>query len=61
MQDSTPRATGIFARLRAHLRGDRYMVGSSEPTAVTPHVKPDPVAIVPEPTPPPAEQAAVRS
>ena len=50
MQDSTPRATGIFARLRAHLRGDRYMVGSSQPTGAALRAKPDPVAIVPEPS-----------
>ena len=48
MQDRTP-PTGILARLVAHLRGDRYMVGSSQPTAVAPHVKPDPVALAPEP------------
>ena len=49
MQDRTPRATGILARLRAHLRGDRYMVGSSHPAAA-PQAKPDPGAIVPEPS-----------
>jgi len=50
MQDRTPRATGIFARLRAHLRGDRYMVGSSQPAGAAPQAKPDPGAVVPEPS-----------
>jgi hypothetical protein len=50
MQDKTPRATGILARLRAHLRGDRFMAGWSPAASAAPEPKPDPVAVAPEPS-----------
>jgi hypothetical protein len=50
MQDKTPRATSILARLRAHLRGDRFLAGWSPPSAA-PDGKPDPVPVTREPSP----------
>jgi hypothetical protein len=42
MQSRTPRATGILARLRARLRGDRFMVDAYPPAAAAPERRPDP-------------------
>ena len=47
MQSKAPAATGIIARLRARLRGDRFMVDSRPPAAAAPERRPEPAPVAP--------------
>jgi hypothetical protein len=49
MQRRTTRTTGILARVRAHLRGDRYMVDAYPPASAAPEAIPDPVPVARRP------------
>ena len=58
MQSSTPRATGIFARLRARLRGDRFMADADAATPAAPERRPDPAPVAsPDPAPVPSRES----
>ena len=46
MQSSTPGATGIFARLGARLRGDKFMV-DAYPAPAGPDTSPPPAPVPP--------------
>ena len=56
MQSRTPPAQGFAARVRAHLRGDRYMVDAFPPATAEPDSKREPVAPVAAPAPPRAAE-----
>ncbi len=46
MQSSTPAATGMFARLGARLRGDKFMV-DAYPAPAVPDTSPAPAPVPP--------------